>query len=921
MATYVLPQVLVFQEFELAAEAASQPLNAFIFGPHAFLSRYSNSAEKTASYLGQYDNVGALVDGEYKTCYSWPSKPVGSVIDESYTKLFIDNALLRYYNDTGHTATRVSSNKISLGKSVIANPADPLTYPHNASFKDRGVKVGDYIKVTGDDGSGGDPVTLYTYVKDFGYNTVAATVDTTPNAYAANHATQILSGSDTAGSGNSGDATIDAVTNSGYNGHPDGDLDETYVITVIQSSTGGDATTGRLRVVSASGRDDDAELTPAAFGSPTAIGARGLTVTWDGASTEFTEGDTWTVVVHQAFTAPTTAAAGTYTGTSDKTYIVEVTQGGLFAASPKIVVTTTDGTDYSGPTTVSTSGVAVSIGTLGVTFTFTGTALHKGDRYTVPVTAAKPGAYQTIVLGHNLADDIDANFEIALFIKKNLELTDKHITPGQYNWGQSNTEFCVMADIQAYDDSYTDGGTLVALDVISESGWSNTNKMYLNYRAWRSELSTSVLSISDVANLTEDISGALTPDNPLKWGVYKALQNSNGQAVRYMAVTDPTDTDAWIAALNEIEERTDVYGLVPLTRDATVLGLVKAHVDSQSTETAGRWRVAWFNAQADSTVKILSAANSSNNAVILATTEDDSATSGTQYTIMKVPANNALFSTNGVRAGDIVRYQYTTDAYGDVSYSEYVVDSVVNESTLHLVTGTSVAEATPLKIEVWRNLTTAELNDALALVSGNYADRRIRCVWPDTFESDGETQPGYFLCCALAGLSGGVVPQQGLTNLEISGVTAVPRTTELFNRSQLDNLAVNGMWIVTKDPRSGEIYSRQAVTTADYENINYREEMLTRNLDSISYYFQDTFAPYIGISNVTPSMLDIIEAETTAAIQFLRTANFTQRLGGQLIDATITDLRVSAVFKDRILLSLDLTVPYSLNVLECHLLV
>jgi hypothetical protein len=149
----------------------------------------------------------------------------------------------------------------------------------------------------------------------------------------------------------------------------------------------------------------------------------------------------------------------------------------------------------------------------------------------------------------------------------------------------------------------------------------------------------------------------------------------------------------------------------------------------------------------------------------------------------------------------------------------------------------------------------------------------------------------------------------------------VPRTTELFNRSQLDTIAVNGGWIVTQDPKSGEIYCRHAVTTGDYEDINEREEMITRNVDSISYYFYDVFAPYIGISNVTPSMLTIIEAETNAAIQFLRTANFTPRLGGQLIEATITDLRISPVFKDRILLSLDAEVPYALNNLEVHLLI
>lgn len=927
MATYVLPQVLVFQEFELAAEVDSQPLNAFIFGGHAFLLRYSDADEKALAYLGQYDNVGDSDEGVYKTCYSWPSKPVGSIIDENYTKVYIDNALLRYYRDTSETAERVSANKIRLPThTLIDNPADPTGYPRHSIFLDRDVKVGDGVKVIGDDDDGGDRITLYTYVKGFAADTVAATVDSTPNLYPTNKATQVLSTSNTAGGDNSGDATIDAVTATSYNGHPDGDLDETYTITVTQASTGGDATTARLSVVSASGNDDDSDVTPAAFGSATNIGSRGLTVTWENTSTEFTLGDTWTVEVHQAFTRCTVTAGGTFVGEEDIDYIVEVTTGALIAGSPEITVTTTDGTDLSGPTVVTGSGNAIAIGTKGVTITFTtagaGSALYKTDRYLVSCTASKPGNYKTIILGHNLdALSLD-NFEVALYIRTNIEVPEKHVAvSGEYNWEQSDTEFCALADIQAYDDSYTDGGEPVALDVISESGWANTNKLYVEYRAWRSELTDTVHGISDVSALNTLIPGELTPDNPLKWGVYKALQNSNGQEVKFMAVTNPDDELTWVDVLEEIEERTDVYGLVPLTRDPIVLGLIQAHVDAQSTETAGRWRVAWFNLQTDSSIKILSAANSEDGELVLATTEDDGDTSGTQYTILSVPANNALFETVGVAPGDIVRYQYTVDDYGDESYAEYVVDAVINESTLRLASGTDAAESTPLKIEIWRTLSTQKYSEAIAASAGNWANRRIRAVWPDTFVGDGLTQEGYFLCCILAGLASGIVPQQGMTNLELAGVTSVPRTTELFNRTQLDNLAVNGAWIVTQDPRSGEVYSRHAVTTADYEDINHREEMVTRNVDSISYYFHDTFAPYIGISNVTPSMLDIIEAETTAAIQFLRAANFTTRLGGQLIDATITDLRISPVFKDRILLSLDCQVPYALNNLEVHLLI
>ena len=92
-------------------------------------------------------------------------------------------------------------------------------------------------------------------------------------------------------------------------------------------------------------------------------------------------------------------------------------------------------------------------------------------------------------------------------------------------------------------------------------------------------------------------------------------------------------------------------------------------------------------------------------------------------------------------------------------------------------------------------------------------------------------------------------------------------------------------------------------------------------MDSISYQFQDRFAPYIGVANVTPTMLDVVRTETQALVQFLKSNYYTQTLGGQLIDATITDLRPSLLAANRIVLAVKLTIPYSLDNLEAHLVI
>ena len=68
---YVVPQVLVFQEFTAVPDEITDPLRAWIAGPHAELHRYSDATEKAAVALGAYDK-------DFDTAYSWPGRTAGS---------------------------------------------------------------------------------------------------------------------------------------------------------------------------------------------------------------------------------------------------------------------------------------------------------------------------------------------------------------------------------------------------------------------------------------------------------------------------------------------------------------------------------------------------------------------------------------------------------------------------------------------------------------------------------------------------------------------------------------------------------------------------------------------------------------------------------------------------------------------------
>ncbi len=157
MPTYVLPQVQVFQEFNLSVASTLRPLRACISGGHAALVRYDEADERADGLLGYYDR---LID----TAYDWPNRPAGGLIDTTYTKLFINNALLQYFSDAAGSGwtiikTNTYNNRIKSAALNFAENGDD--YPRAATFLDRDVQVGDIAKVRALD-SNGDTQTLWT---------------------------------------------------------------------------------------------------------------------------------------------------------------------------------------------------------------------------------------------------------------------------------------------------------------------------------------------------------------------------------------------------------------------------------------------------------------------------------------------------------------------------------------------------------------------------------------------------------------------------------------------------------------------------------------------------------------------------------------------------------------------------------------
>jgi len=239
---------------------------------------------------------------------------------------------------------------------------------------------------------------------------------------------------------------------------------------------------------------------------------------------------------------------------------------------------------------------------------------------------------------------------------------------------------------------------------------------------------------------------------------------------------------------------------------------------------------------------------------------------------------------------------------------------------LRLVSGPAAPINSAAKIEIWRSLSAAAEAAEIALDAGSWGSRRIRAVWPDTIESSGTVMDGYFLAASLAGLSAGLLPQQPLTRVEIVGYSRVNRTTAKFNRTQLDALAAAGVYIVTQNP-DGKIYTRHAVTTGDYADINQREESVTRNVDSISYILRDLLDPFIGIYSINGSIVSKIDHVVNIELRILTEDFSTSTNGAQLIAYDNLTIAQDALIRDKINITVNLTVPYALNSIAVTLIV
>ena len=915
MAAPFIPQVLVFTDFLQSSVATATPLRACIVGPHAQLVRHGVASEKADGLLGAYDSGS-------DTLYDWPNLAGGGIVDLPYARLFLEDAELGFYSNLANADETVAPvagrpNRISITGS--AGFARTATTSRLSGLYGRDVQLGDRVRVRATISN--VTYTHDSYVTGLVGDAVAAALGTASND-PGNLATRSASAvtTQTAGSTNSNSASGD-VTN--YNGLPSGYPSDTYTITVIQGSVGSDPTTALVSVKSASGLDDVASVAPAAYDSFKTVGSRGFRFkfTFATSASDLVIGQTWQCAAVQAFTATVGTFAGTYVGSADDTYIVTVTRGGLLADAdpnkrPQWVVTTARGTDASGAFTPAAANTAYAIGTQGLTFKVaTGTtALAPGDRFYQPVTAATTGRLGTLALADALPGALQSASDLDLFLytRKTIEVDYRKLGYDPLlNYSASSSGITVYGGMVAHDPDFVDDASApIGLTVLGGT-------LYAQYRAWLPDLSDAVGLCSDTAALSTQIDGSLDPDNPLAWGVYKALANSNGVGVKYIGVSDPADPDSWASSLAYLVGDDEIYNVVPLSQDPTVFDLVTAQVLNLSTPEKGFERATFLGMAASPSVQRVGPSTSSDHAVVLATLADDPDAAGTQYTLLTITSGNAQLIASGVKAGDKVRYNYTT-SYGRSVYAEYPISAVLSQTTLRLRTGASAPASIGQRVEIWHSRTNDEIVADLESRAAAYSSTRVCAVFTDLLSPTNPATDVAYLAAALGGLASGVFPHQPLTNVTISGFADVMSAKGYLNGDQVATLCGNGVWTVSRvaNVASDAIITRLATTTATAP-LSAREEMIRRNTDELAKGIRNTLAQFLGNTNVTPTAASMIRVQVDAYHESKKTPT-SDRLGGQLIDVADVSIAPHVLFADRYVINATWTIPAPLNTIEFH---
>ena len=456
-----------------------------------------------------------------------------------------------------------------------------------------------------------------------------------------------------------------------------------------------------------------------------------------------------------------------------------------------------------------------------------------------------------------------------------------------------------------YDTSSTGTDGTVLIEVAPELvyGVVISADVYIGYKALRTDLSAAIIDIPDT-NTVLGTFGDDTDANPLALAAQIALANTT-TGVKCIAIAS-NDSTGYQAAF-DLAQGQRLYAITPLTQDVSILAAAKNHVAQMSTPEMAGWRILLANTAIPNSVTVGTYSptflnlNGGNNAI---------AASAGKYVLT---ASNATFINDGVVAGDNA-YVYN----GSTLLGSYTVLTVVSNQQLVLNTTSAVSG---VSYYIGRTLSKAQKAAAIIAASQSFGLNRVIHIQPDTVgvNVNGTIKylPGYYLCAAVAGLIAGFPVQQGFTNIGVAGISDLKNSNFYFTRPQLNSMAEVGTFLFVQETAGSIPYCRHELTT-DVSVMEYRELLLVKNWDFLSYFYYDTLKSFMGTWNITPDTISTVRRTLDASSELLKSKKL-PKIGPPLLDGQIVTLGQNALNKDTMDCVLKVSVVYPFNFINLYL--
>jgi hypothetical protein len=318
---------------------------------------------------------------------------------------------------------------------------------------------------------------------------------------------------------------------------------------------------------------------------------------------------------------------------------------------------------------------------------------------------------------------------------------------------------------------------------------------------------------------------------------------------------------------------------------------------------------------------------------------------------------NGTFVDVGVMAGDLVEMPQNPNQSSFTTKNSFVVASIVSNQRLRIVDNgrstelvahelphgasrnapvTLIPATNTLYYRITRTLDKTGQVSELVAVTQSMASRRVVNVWPDLCDVGGlvdgslprnplapttaqpaATQPGYYLACAVGGMTAGLPSHQGFTNLGIAGISKIYNSNTYFSDKQITDISNGGWFVFQQDTPQALPYVVHQLTT-DVATLQSGEFSMVKNFDFVSIFFSDIVEEYIGIWNINPETLGFISASVVGGIDNLKLRR-RPRIGAPIIGGTITSVSVSSSSADRVEMFVEIQFPAPLNTVGLHL--